>query len=111
MRMWMINPSKLCKKHLLGEHGELHKFMKSWEKQHSITGRIAVNSVEPMSYKSRHDALALEMQKRGFNHSSPLSQPDFGYLSEHERNTTVDVFESTVLLINRCADCAERMGL
>ena len=25
MRMWMLNPELLCKKHLLGAHGELHK--------------------------------------------------------------------------------------
>ncbi|MFW6247177.1 MAG: hypothetical protein ACOC22_03345 [bacterium] len=23
--MWGINPELLCKKHLLGEHGEIHK--------------------------------------------------------------------------------------
>jgi hypothetical protein len=26
MMMWMIDPVLLCRKHLLGEHGEIHKF-------------------------------------------------------------------------------------
>ena len=27
MRMWMIDPTMLCTKHLLGEHVELHMFV------------------------------------------------------------------------------------
>ena len=34
MRMWMISPEWLCRKHLIGEHGEIHK-------HHSIAKRIA----------------------------------------------------------------------
>ena len=37
MRMWMIDPTLLCRKHLLGEHGELHKFIPSFRKQYSVT--------------------------------------------------------------------------
>jgi len=40
MRMWMIDPSLLCRKHLLGEHNEIHKHRHNFEKHHSVTGRI-----------------------------------------------------------------------
>ena len=37
--MWMIHPKFLCKKHLIGEHGEIHKFRPSFVKGHKIEGR------------------------------------------------------------------------
>jgi hypothetical protein len=104
--MWMVNPNSLCKKHLLGEHGELHKFLHNWLKQHSISGRVAINSIEPLAYKARHDSLAEEMLRRGYNHKSPIEQPDFSYLPEHERLATVDKSLALKLLIERCPDCA-----
>ena len=73
MRMWMIEPKRLCNKHLLGEHGELHKFIPSFTKKHRIDNRVSpVVQIELTSYQSRHDELANEMIDRGMNHKSPL---------------------------------------
>ena len=108
MRMWLVNPILLCNKHLLGEHGELHKFLHNWQKKHKIDGRIAGNAMEPMSYKSRHDELAQEMLNRGMNHKSPLEQPDFSYLPEYQRNYKVDTVASLAMLRERCVNCRER---
>lgn len=108
MRMWMVNPELMCNKHLLGEHGELHKFLHNWVKKHSITGRITANSIEPMSYKKRHDELAEEMLARGMNHKSPLEQPDFSYLPLHEINAVVEQEANLQLLFDRCELCRER---
>jgi len=108
MRMWMVDPTLLCHKHLLGEHGELHKFLKSWEKQYSIDGRIEGNAIEPMSYKKRHDQLAEELLARGYNHQSPLEQPDFMYLPLEQLKFKVDVDLNFKLLIDRCPDCKAR---
>ena len=105
MRMWMVNPRIMCRKHLLGEHGELHKFLHNWVKHHSITGRIERNSIEPLAYKTRHDMLAREMIRRGYNHQSPLEQPDFSYLPLPQRKAKVDTEASTWLLITRCPEC------
>jgi len=104
----MIDPRIMCDKHLLGEHGELHKFLKSWEKQVSIQGRIQNNSIEPISYKSRHDLLAREMVLRGMNHQSPIEQPDFSYLPPDHLNYKVDTRESRKLLVTRCQRCRAR---
>lgn len=111
MRMWMVPPELMCKKHLIGEHGELHKFLHNWQKRHSVAGRVADNQMEPLSYKERHDALAEEMLRRGGNHKSPLEQPDFSYLPKEHREFKVDVEKNLNLLIGRCDECHKRYKL
>jgi hypothetical protein len=106
--MWMVQPSILCTRHLLGEHGELHKFLHNWKKKHKITGRIKGNAIEPLSYKTRHDELAQEMITRSMHHNSPLQQPDFSYLPIDEQTFKVDVNLSFNLLMQRCPNCKKR---
>ena len=107
MRMWMVNPEKLCSKHLLGEHGELHKFIPSFHKKYSIDNRVSpVVQIELSSYQSRHDELATEMLRRGMNYKSPLPElPDFSYLPKHQYEAKVDKNISIEDLKNRCEDC------
>ena len=107
MRMWMIDPTLLCRKHLLGEHGELHKFIPSFRKQYSVTNRVSpVVQIELSSYQQRHDEIADEMLKRGMNHKSPLPElPDFSYLPEEHFNAKVDKEVSIKDLKERCEDC------
>jgi hypothetical protein len=95
----MVPPSYLCNQHLLGEHGELHKFLPSWQRKVRINGRIAGNAIEPMSYVTRHDALAEEMLIRGMQHRSPLTPPDFSYLPIEHQAFKVDVQQNLLLLI------------
>lgn len=111
MRMWMINPKLLCNKHLLGEHGELHKFIPSFKKRHRIDNRVSpVVQVELTSYQSRHDELAEEMLSRGMNHKSPLPElPDFSYLPREQFEAKVDRDTSKVDLYKRCNDCKLRL--
>jgi hypothetical protein len=49
------------------------------------------------------------MLRRGYNHKSPLEQPDFLYLSETDQAATVDVVASLRLLRERCPECRRRM--
>jgi Pyrimidine dimer DNA glycosylase len=66
MRMWCINPRLLCDKHLLGEHGEIHKHRHNFVKRHSIAGRVyPVAQIEPLSMADRHEVLAQEMANIG----------------------------------------------
>jgi len=102
----MIDPELLCRKHLLGEHGELHKHRHNFVKQHSISGRIfPIVQIEPESMKARHDELVREMLRRGCNHNSPYEQPDLSYLPGDERYARVDLEESLMDLVERCGDC------
>lgn len=104
----MVKTAELCDRHLLGEHGEYHKHLWCWIKQFKIDGRISGNAIEPMSYKRRHDELEAEMKRRGMKPNSPLSQPDFSYLSEAQRNFKVDVKLARELLLERCEKCRRR---
>lgn len=110
MRMWMIKPELLCNKHLLGEHGEIHKHRHNFVKKHNISGRIhPVVQIEPSSMKVRHDEVAEEMIKRGMKHQSDYEQPDISYLKENLRNAKVDVEISKQDLIERCEECKKRI--
>ena len=108
--MWMINPKLLCNKHLLGEHGEIHKHRHNFVKQHKITKRISpVVQIEPENMETRHNALAEEMIARGFNHNSPFVQPDISYLKPDERFAKADLSINIIDLKNRCPECANRI--
>lgn len=109
--MWMLNPKMLCNKHLLGEHGEIHKHRHNFVKKHNMTGRMEpVVQIEPKSMGSRHDELAQEMLDRNMNHQSPFEQPNISYLPERFQLMEVDLSVSIEDLKNRCPDCAERIA-
>lgn len=75
MRIWDVPPPCLCRQHLLGEHRELHAIWnvltqnRTGYANHPETrrwrGKLA-------ALYARHDALVAEMQRRGYNHGSPL---------------------------------------
>jgi len=100
--MWMINPSLLCKKHLMGEHFEIHKHRHVFEKGYSIEGRKG--QIEPLAMKKRHDEIALEMENRGYSHKSPYDMPSLGKYNNLD-SFTVDVNISLNDLMNRCPHC------
>jgi hypothetical protein len=105
----MIDPKFLCSKHLLGEHGEIHKFKHTFVKGHSIAGRISpVVQIEPMSMQSRHDTLADEMSLRGMNHKSPYERPDLSHYG-NQVMVNVDLEQSIKDLSIRCPQCKERI--
>ena len=112
MRMWMVSPELLCQKHLIGEHGEIHKHRHNFEKCHKITRRIfPIVQIEPMQMEFRHNELVKEMKLRGLNHFSPYQQPDVSYLNDSERLAKVDIKNSLKDLSNRCPECARKINL
>ena len=75
MRIWDIRPEKLCRKHLLAEHSELHAL---WS---VITNKKKGFSKHPETLRwkgklralyLRHQELVKEMERRGYKHRSPL---------------------------------------
>jgi hypothetical protein len=110
MRMWMIDPSLLCRKHLLGEHNEIHKHRHNFEKHHSVTGRIyPIVLIEPASMELRHEEVIKEMIARGYNHQSPYVQPNISHLPVDQQNVKVDRHYNLQDLCNRCVDCKQRI--
>lgn len=105
----MLDPKLLCDKHLLGEHGEIHKHRHNFVKQHSIKGRIyPVVQIEPAAMKARHDELAVEMLHRGMNHNSRYEMPDISYLPPEQRYAKVNTEQSYIDLASRCPACRAR---
>lgn len=111
MRMWMIDPRLLCTKHLIGEHGEIHKHRHNFVKHHKISGRISpIVQIEPENMGKRHDELALEMNRRkDGSHKSPYSQPDLSYLKLSEICARVDLVYNMKDLSTRCTNCRDRI--
>ena len=106
--MWGIDPKFLCQKHLIGEHGEIHKHRHIFVKKYKITKRITpIVQIEPENMQKRHDELVLEMLKRGYNHNSPYEQPNLSYLNNNERYAQININISIKDLINRCPECAK----
>jgi hypothetical protein len=109
--MWMCDPRILCRKHLLGEHGELHKHLPAFNRGVRVEGRFyPVVQMQFKGYRKRHDALAKEMIGRGMNHRSPL--PDTAFKANYPEywDTVVDREQSLKDLIGRCSRCRERLG-
>jgi hypothetical protein len=101
MRMWNVDPASLCRKHLLGEHVEMHMFVGHLNKGRRL-GRYADGLCERHRIRERHELLASELVARGYNHRSPL--PAFDELEEGH----VDLRRSERELRGRCAACRRR---
>lgn len=77
MRVWDISPQFLCRKHLLGEHRELHAIWnvitenKKGYSRHPETLRW-IGKLNAL-YK-RHEKIVKEMKNRGYNHNSLLNK-------------------------------------
>lgn len=75
MRIWDVDPALLCRQHLLGEHRELHGL---WN-IHTLGKRGYRLHPETVRWEgklaalfARHEALAAEMERRGYRHGTPL---------------------------------------
>jgi len=75
MRIWDVPVQDLCRKHLLGEHRELHAIWsillhgKKGYRNHPETQRWIWHLDK---LKRRHDSQVREMERRGYSHRSPL---------------------------------------
>jgi hypothetical protein len=111
MRMWMVDPKIMCKEHLLGEHLETHMFLGTLKRSIHLDGYVDSNCLELKSLKKRHDDLADEMFRRGYNHKSPLNIPN-GYCfgqSKYVVDSKINKGESLKELLSRCKRCKSRM--
>jgi hypothetical protein len=113
MRMWMVDPTQMCSKHLLGEHVELHMFMGSLNKGISMDGYVRNNLLELPQIAKRHEMLVAEMRRRGYRHQSPISAEHVHMLEEYYPeevvNYRIDREAAARDLFERCPRCKERM--
>lgn len=102
VRMWMVDPKRLCEKHLLGEHCELHMLVGSIARGRDLANDrlIPKGWIDTRRIQDRHDALAGEMERRKIRHDSPLHYVDeLGLGDVDERKAKQDLF-------HHCRDCA-----
>lgn len=77
MRIWDLEPERLCRQHLLGEHRELHALWviltqgKKGFARHPETRRW---EGKLKALYRRHEALVVEMGRRGYRHQTPLPE-------------------------------------
>lgn len=107
MRIWDIEPQRLCRQHLLGEHRELHALWsilsndKQGYRNHPETKRW--EGKLPALLK-RHDALVEEMTRRGYQHNSPINGQ--GVTGTDIQDAFVDAIEEQErLLTDKDCDC------
>ena len=77
MRVWDIPPEKLCKNHLLGEHNEIHglwSILINNKKGYSKHPETLRWKGKLKALYIRHEKIVYEMEKRNFNHKSPLEK-------------------------------------
>jgi len=99
--MWNVDPSVMCRKHLLGEHLELHMFVGAMLKGKNIFGYVRKGLVEVHNIPKRHQELVVELGKRGYNHKSPIPDPwPIGL-----RAGIVNIEANKQELYRRCKDC------
>lgn len=109
MRMWMIKPELLCDKHLLGEHGEIHKHRHIFVKGYSIKNRVQCPAqIVPEHMEVRHNELAKEMTARGMKHASSYSQPDLCNYTLEEAMPEIDIIYNIKDLSERCGNCRQK---
>jgi hypothetical protein len=99
MRMWNVNPERMCNQHLLGEHVECHMFVGTLNKNKSVKGYIEKGLLEIHNLKKRHDEISKEMEKRGMNHKSKL--PWYKKVIWGKINSKQNLIE----LKKRCEEC------
>ncbi|MBN1224649.1 MAG: pyrimidine dimer DNA glycosylase [Candidatus Aminicenantes bacterium] len=77
MRIWDVAPDRLCRKHLLGEHRELHALwtiLTQGRKGYSHHPETLRWRGKLKALFRRHQALAKEMERRGYKHRSLLDR-------------------------------------
>jgi len=95
----MVDTPTMCRRHLLGEHVELHMLVGCILKGKCIDGYFSL--VEVHNIRRRHTEISREMKRRGYNHKSSL--PDFRSFKFGE----VDTVDSLYDLHGRCQECEE----
>ena len=105
--MWGVDPELLCDQHLLGEHVEMHQevgtLLNHPHGEAIVRGHAAKDQIDTSLIRSRHDALAAELEHRGMNHDSPLEYEDDLDLG------SIDVAANREDLASRCPDCRVRI--
>jgi len=107
MRDWKLPPKMMCRKHLLGNHVELHMAIGSMRRGRSLAGHIALGQLEVHNIVKHHGRIAQEMLARGYQHLSPMGPAEAKLLWREGR---IDRAKSRQDICRRCPECRRLMG-
>ena len=107
MRIWDLEPRKLCRNHLLGEHRELHalwSILVNGKKGYSKHPETLRWKGKLKALYNRHEKIVREMEKRGYLHKTPLDSKlatdackQDNFVNTHQ--------EQIEILRKKCKDC------
>lgn len=110
MRMWMVDVTKMCRQHLLGEHREIHTMIGTLKRKISIDGYLD-GLYDISKLVQRHTEVVEEMMKRGYRHLTPLGTDieiiNKWLVKNNGITGWVDVKENELELCSRCKRCKE----
>lgn len=111
--MWLGIPvEKLCNQHLLGLHSELHQEAGTIENhphgEAIVRGHWKLGQVDTTQINKRHQETAEELQKRGYEHKSPLTYTDSVQLPASIIGFPIKKF-NLIKLTSRCQKCKKRI--
>lgn len=107
MRIWDVDPRRLCRTHLVGEHRELHAvwtILTEDKRGYARHPEVLRWRGKLAALHGRHEALVAEMIRRGYRHASPL---DAGLASGAARQDELlaSPDEQLALLSAKSCDC------
>ena len=108
----MVETKTMCRKHLLGEHVETHMIVGTLNSGIRLDGYARNNLIELKNLKKRHDEIAAEMVRRGYNHQSPLDwkdeEIDSVIQTNEVKNSKVNRSLALEDLHTRCSECRKK---
>jgi hypothetical protein len=111
--MWLgVDPAEMCRKHLLGEHVELHMLAGCLSQNKniaSVVGLAKAGFIDICSRSWRHEEISEEMLRRGMCHKSKLNLLNLATLPLEACQVIIDTNRSRLDLAARCPECAARM--
>jgi len=114
MRIWDIHPKYLCRKHLLGEHRELHGLWNILTKHKGQGGYSRHPETLRWVGKQkalflRHEALVQEFVRRGYRHQTPLDKA-MATGADVQRSFVNSVKEQREILRQKPCECFLKSG-
>jgi hypothetical protein len=115
VRTWDLAPSKLCDKHLLAEHRDVHAIWAQLVNYPEI-----LRNLDPEIYRwrgreaalyVRHGELLEEMVERKFRHNSRLQGTLIDLGSLEPPTPLLSIERQVQKLAQKCSGCRKRLGL
>lgn len=112
MRVWDVDVRYLCRKHLLGEHRELHGLWNILTKHGGMGGYSQHPETKRWVGKTsalyeRHRQLVVEITRRGYTHNSPLDKR-LAKGEDKQKQFINTIAEQKIILRKKSCDCFAR---